>query len=186
MRETFSLISCGSWYLPPERAFLMRHQAQPAKAARDATPSPSRMAFQVSPPCIQKYALSAGRASNARIVMVAALVRSIRAWAVAGDVLGSYAGLGLVFSMCWVDQSGPRDASLIRLTTRSPSSRSDREPMTDIRWVGALVQQVVVPEGAQGQVLRPPEPQVHGPRLLSLPQPKGSSSAETSFTLAWG
>ena len=39
--------------------------------------------------------------------------------------------------------------------------------------VGAPVQQVVVPEGAHGQVLWSPEQQVHGPRLLPPSQPQG-------------
>ena len=42
--------------------------------------------------------------------------------------------------------------------------------------IGARVQQVVVPKGPQGQVLRPPEPQVHGPGLLAFRQAQGSLS----------
>ena len=38
--------------------------------------------------------------------------------------------------------------------------------------IGPRFPQVVVLEGAQGQVLRPPEPQVHGPGLLALRQPQ--------------
>ena len=75
--------------MPPERHFLNRHKAQPARTARDATPRPKRIAFHVSPFCIQKYALNAGMVSSAKIVMVTALVRSILGWAEDADVLGS-------------------------------------------------------------------------------------------------
>ena len=100
--------------------------------------------------------------------------------------MGSYAGLGLVFSICWLDQSGPRDASLIWLTTRSPSSRSDREPMTEMRgsepWSSRSSSRKVRRGRYSGPRSRMSMDHACSPSLnLS-----GSSSAGTSFTLAWG
>ena len=92
----------------------------------------------------------------------------------------------MVFSRCWLDQSGPRDASLMRLTTLSPSSRSDSEPMTDIRgsepWSSRSSSRKVRRGRYSGPRSRRSMDQACSPSL-SL---RGSSSAGTSFTLAWG
>ena len=148
--------------------------------------APAGPAFHVSPFCIQKYALSAGRANNARTVIVAALVRSSRTWAVEGDVLGSYAGLGLVFSRCWLDQSGPRDASLIRLITRSPSSRSDRGPMTEMSGSEPRSNKSSSRKVRRGRYSGPLSRRSMDHACSPSLSRRGSSSAETSFTLAWG
>ena len=77
------------------------------------------------------------------------------------------------FSMWASDQSGPRERSSSRATTRSPSFRADRAPSRAMRGVRAGVQQVVVPEGAQGRVVGAVGPQRHAPRPLPLFEPQG-------------
>ena len=95
-------------------------------------------------------------------------------------------GLRSAFSKWARDQSGPRDSSFIRATSRSPSSRSDREPMTEMRGSDPWSSRSSSRKVRRGRYSGPRRRRFIAQACSPSASRNGSSSEETSLTRAWG
>ena len=75
--------------------------------------------------------------------------------------------------MCPCDQSGPRGAKQQTGHHPLPLVEGGQSAHEGYQRVGAWVEEVVVPEGAQGEVLGAVGPQGHAPRLFLLAYAQG-------------
>ena len=185
MRPTFSLISRGSW--TRLRACFQRHQAQPATVMPQQGAGGQQRSLEDLPLLHPQVASECNESDHAQdghghpvqlqglglvgVGGVGALVAGV----LEGPLL---VGLGPVGTQGAQQQPG-QNALPLPQVGKGADDRQQR--------VGTGVQQVVVPEGAQGHVLRPAgtrrvRPQACSPRWTKM----GSSSTGTWRMRAWG
>ena len=166
MRETFSPIRIGS--STRLLAFFQRHHAQPPAASPRAVPTPRQRRLPYLPVLHPQVALEGGQRADAEhghrhpvhlqrlgLEGVGGLTR-LHARPLVGLVHVALRPVGAEGSQ---HQPGHHSLSLVEAGER---------PHKGDEGIGAGVEQVVVPEGAQGNVLGAVGPQDHAPCLLPL------------------